>query len=243
MCVPPMKRRTVSRKDVTNRGCTQEPAQRRSPGVNRGEEEPAPANNRRPSAHATSHHRGAQRPSSRIQSGIRAPSYPQSGDVLHRHQKRNGRPRSPDVDHLHRLHERGDGNVDGDNEEQDECDDDQDEDDEDENGEQPVRSSRRRSDGPTPTQIKYYPPIYRSLLEKAKKQSRLEALDNPFPDRETFLNEDAPEILAQLHETYAQEGRGVEEHYWKKHSHAMAILVYFYFLFDARQLIPAIVVG
>jgi hypothetical protein len=126
---------------------------------------------------------------------------------------------------LQELRRRGGGGVEGDDDEQNELD--EDEKDEDEDEERSVRKSRKRSDGPTPTQLGFYPHVYRNLLVKAKKQCRLEALDNPFPDRETFLAEDAIEILAQIHNEFALEGRGVEEGYWEKHKHDMAIVVFF----------------
>ncbi|KAG2028846.1 hypothetical protein BDR03DRAFT_988142 [Suillus americanus] len=66
----------------------------------------------------------------------------------------------------------------------------------------------------------------RDLLEKAKKRSRLESLDNSFPHHETFLAEDAIEILAELHNQFAAEGHGVEEGYWESYKHNMAIILW-----------------
>jgi hypothetical protein len=121
---------------------------------------------------------------------------------------------------LQQLRQRGRGSIEEDNEEENERDNDEDEDED-----QPARNSRKRSDGSIPTQLGFYPPVYKSLLEKAKKRSRLEALDNSFPERETFLTDDAIEILAQLHDEFAEDGRGVEEGFWESHKHDMAILV------------------
>jgi hypothetical protein len=128
---------------------------------------------------------------------------------------------------LQELRRRGGGGVEGDDDEQNEREEDEEDGDEDE--EQSVRKSRKRSDGPTPTQLRFYPPVYRNLLEKAKKQSRLEALDNSFPDGETFFTEDVIEILVQLHDEFASEGRSVEEGYWENHKYDMAIVVFFFY--------------
>jgi hypothetical protein len=94
----------------------------------------------------------------------------------------------------------------------------------------PARNSRKRSEGPIPTQIQFYPPVYKDLLEKAKKRSRIESLDNSFPHHETFLAEDAIEILAELHDQFAAEGCGVEEGYWDRYKHDMAIIVFCFFV-------------
>jgi hypothetical protein len=138
---------------------------------------------------------------------------------------------------LQQLHQRSEGSVEEDDEEQNE----RDEDDEDED--QPPRNSRKRLGGPLPTKFGFYPPVYRDLLAKAKKRSRLEALDNPFPDRETFLADDVIEILAQLHGEFAADGRGVEQGYWEKHMYDMAIIVYLSFFLRTSWLILAIVMG
>jgi hypothetical protein len=62
-----------------------------------------------------------------------------------------------------------------------------------------------------------------------KKQSRLEALNNQFSERETFLTEDVIEILVQLHHEFASEGRSVEEGYWENHKYDMAVVEFFFY--------------
>ncbi|KAG1861519.1 hypothetical protein DFJ58DRAFT_725700 [Suillus subalutaceus] len=135
----------------------------------------------------------------------------QHSDVLLRHQERNGRPRSPNLDYLQDLRQRGQDRIEEgeeDEEEQTEKDDHSDDDDE----VQPATNNRKWSNGPIPTQLRSYPPVYKDLLEKAKKRSRLESLDNSFPH--------------QLHDQFAAEGRGVEEGYWERHKHDMAIILW-----------------
>ncbi|KAG2370370.1 hypothetical protein BDR07DRAFT_1370902 [Suillus spraguei] len=72
--------------------------------------------------------------------------------------------------------------------------------------------------------LQFSPPVYRDLLEKAKKRSRLESLNNSFPHHETFLAEDVIEILAELHDQFAAEGCSMEEGYWESYKHNMAII-------------------
>ncbi|KAG2351223.1 hypothetical protein BDR07DRAFT_1386359 [Suillus spraguei] len=74
--------------------------------------------------------------------------------------------------------------------------------------------------------LQFYPPVYRDLLEKAKKRSRLESLNNSFPHHETFLAEDVIEILAELHDQFAAEGCSMEEGYWESYKHNMAIILW-----------------
>ncbi|KAG0695809.1 hypothetical protein DFH29DRAFT_1029353 [Suillus ampliporus] len=91
---------------------------------------------------------------------------------------------------------------------------------------QPARNSHKWSDGPIPMQLQFYPLVYKDLLEKVKKWSRLESLDNLFPHCETFLAEDVIEILAELHNQFAVEGRSVEEGYWERYKHDMTIILW-----------------
>lgn len=241
---PPVKECVLSRRSTDR--CAGQPV----PCENRRRMPSAPATNRntvhRPSNHPRSrpnvppNHRqrddrcvqSEQQSSNRhnrrspAQSEAQSSGRHQHGDVLLWYQERNRHPRSPDLDYLQER-QRGEDCI----EEGEEAEEEQTEKDEDDVVViQPTRRSRKRLNGPIPTQLWFYPPVYRDLLEKAKKRSRLESLDNSFPHRETFLAEDAIEILAELHDQFAAEGRGVEEGYWESYKHNMAIIV-FCFLF------------
>jgi hypothetical protein len=110
-------------------------------------------------------------------------------DVLQRHHKKNGKPRLPDPESLELLNQVSECDV------------------------QPLKNKKSRSSrgGPTPDQLSWYGPRWKSFLEDAKVECRAQhALENPFPTLVKNLPGTITEVLIAVLVVWDTNGKQFE---------------------------------
>ncbi|KAG1902257.1 uncharacterized protein F5891DRAFT_978955 [Suillus fuscotomentosus] len=124
-------------------------------------------------------------------------------DVLQRHHKKNGKPRLPDPESLELLNQVSECDV------------------------QPLKNKKSRSSrgGPTPDQLSWYGPRWKSFLEDAKVECRAQhALENPFPTLVKNLPGTITEVLIAVLVVWDTNGKQFEAGVWPEHKFNMTWL-------------------
>ncbi|KAG1888457.1 uncharacterized protein F5891DRAFT_987834 [Suillus fuscotomentosus] len=124
-------------------------------------------------------------------------------DVLQRHHKKNGKPRLPDPESLELLNQVSECDV------------------------QPLKNKKSRSScgGPTPDQLSWYGPRWKSFLEDAKVECRAQhALENPFPTLVKNLPGTITEVLIAVLVVWDTNGKQFEAGVWPEHKFNMTRL-------------------
>ncbi|KAG1898786.1 uncharacterized protein F5891DRAFT_1190575 [Suillus fuscotomentosus] len=126
-------------------------------------------------------------------------------DVLQHHHKKNGKPRLPDPESLELLNQVSECDV------------------------QPLKNKKSRSSrgGPTPDQLSWYGPRWKSFLEDAKVECRAQhALENPFPTLVKNLPGTITEVLIAVLVVWDTNGKQFEAGVWPEHKFNMTRLLY-----------------
>ncbi|KAG1892891.1 uncharacterized protein F5891DRAFT_986337 [Suillus fuscotomentosus] len=124
-------------------------------------------------------------------------------DVLQRHHKKNGKPRLPDPESLELLNQVSECDV------------------------QPLKNKKSRSSrgGPTPDQLSWYGPRWKSFLEDAKVECRAQhALENPFLTLVKNLPGTITEVLIAVLVVWDTNGKQFEAGVWPEHKFNMTRL-------------------
>ncbi|KAG2100473.1 uncharacterized protein F5147DRAFT_839244 [Suillus discolor] len=126
-------------------------------------------------------------------------------DVLQRHHKKNGKPCLPDPESLELLNQVSECDV------------------------QPLKNKKSRSSrgGPTPDQLSWYGPCWKSFLEDAKVECRAQhALENPFPTLVKNLPGTITEVLIAVLVVWDTNGKQFEAGVWPEQKFNMTRLLY-----------------
>ncbi|KAG1896001.1 uncharacterized protein F5891DRAFT_1193639 [Suillus fuscotomentosus] len=126
-------------------------------------------------------------------------------DVLQRHHKKNGKPRLPDPESLELLNQVSECDV------------------------QPLKNKKSRSSrgGPTPDQLSWYGPHWKSFLEDAKVECRAQhALENPFPTLVKNLPGTITEVVIAVLVVWDTNGKQFEAGVWPEQKFNMTRLLY-----------------
>ena len=129
-------------------------------------------------------------------------------DVLSEHQRRNGVPRAPDPGHLALQASGRSGPV------------------TDTSTRNSIGTKARSANNGDPKTLKYYSPVWKTILNRARFLSRLDAvISNAFPERQVFLSSKANEFITQAVAELQEDGVPPDEVFLRDHRHHMGDLV------------------
>ena len=131
-------------------------------------------------------------------------------DVLSEHQRRNGVPRAPDPSYLESRAGGGSGPSVTDTD-----------------------TKTRNNNNGDPTTLKYYSPMWKAVLNRARFLSRLDIVtDNAFPERHVYLSSKPNEFIAQAIAEFQEDGMPHDELFLREHQRHMGDFVGFLWLLD-----------
>ena len=134
-------------------------------------------------------------------------------DVLAEHHRRNGVPRAPDPGHLVPPTGGRSGTSAADN------------------TKTSVGAKTRDTNNGDPRTLKYYSPVWKTILNRARFLSRLDTIaNNAFPERQVYLNSKPAEFLTQAIAELQEDGVPLDESFLRDHQHHMGDFVCFSWL-------------
>ena len=137
-------------------------------------------------------------------------------DVLSEHHRRNGVPRAPDPDY-HASQAGGRSGLSA----------------TDADTKNSVGAKTCKANNGDPTTLKYYSPVWKTILNRARFLSRLDTISsNAFPERQVYLNSKPHEFIAQAMAELQQDGVPSDELFFRDHQHHMGDFVCFLWLLD-----------
>ena len=134
-------------------------------------------------------------------------------DVMTEHHRRNGVPRAPNPDYLVSGRS-GPSTADADTK-------------------NTVGAKTRNVNNGDPTTLKYYSPVWKAVLNRARFLSRLDTVtDNAFPEHHVYLSSKANEFITQAVAELQEDGVPFDESFLRDHLHHMGNFVCFLLLVD-----------